>query len=78
MSNAPLNVQALQDQLTALAQREGISQWDLGASRSNSASVQVDRGEPKQLKASQRSSICLLYTSPSPRDNTTSRMPSSA
>ena len=22
--------------------------------------------------------ICLLYTSPSPRDNTTSRMPSSA
>ena len=24
------------------------------------------------------SEICLLYTSPSPRDNTTSRMPSSA
>ena len=23
-------------------------------------------------------SVCLLYTSPSPRDNTTSRMPSSA
>ena len=59
MPNSPLNVQALQDQLNALAKREGISQWDLGASRSNSASVQVDRGEPKQLKASQRSSITV-------------------
>ena len=26
----------------------------------------------------QRGYVCLLYTSPSPRDNTTSRMPSSA
>ena len=59
MSNPPLNVQALQDQLNTLAKREGISQWDLGASRSSSASVQVDRGEPKQLKASQRSSITV-------------------
>ena len=33
MSNPPLNVQALQDQLNTLAKREGISQWDLGASR---------------------------------------------
>ena len=64
MSNPPLNIQSLQDQLSRLAKRENIPQWDLGASRSNTASVQVDRGEPKQLKASQRSSItCLLYTS---------------
>ncbi len=59
MSNAPLNVSELQSQLNALAKREGIPQWDLGASRSNSASVQVDRGEAKQLKASQRSSITI-------------------
>ena len=59
MSNAPLNVRSLQDQLQSLARREGISKWDLGASRSSSASVQVDRGEAKQLKAAQRSSITV-------------------
>ena len=59
MTNAPLNVRSLQDQLQSLARREGISKWDLGASRSNSASVQVDRGEAKQLKAAQRSSITV-------------------
>lgn len=59
MANTPLNVSALRDRLHHLASREGISQWDLGASRSNSASVQVDRGEAKQLKASQRSSITV-------------------
>jgi len=32
---------------------------------------------PRQTKA-YRDSICLLYTSPSPRDRTRSRMPSSA
>ena len=59
MTNAPLNVSSLQDQLQSLARREGISKWDLGASRSSSASVQVDRGEAKQLKAAQRSSITV-------------------
>ncbi len=59
MTNTPLNVRSLQDQLQSLARREGISQWDLGASRSSSASVQVDRGEAKQLKAAQRSSITV-------------------
>jgi len=59
MTNTPLNVRSLQDQLQSLARREGISKWDLGASRSSSASVQVDRGEAKQLKAAQRSSITV-------------------
>ena len=69
-----------------------IEKWDYGASFSNDYSVQVDKGEAKQLKASQKqiltlrvwnesnlvgitttsdiseSGICLLYTSPSPRD----------
>ena len=31
-----------------------------------------------RLEAGQRVEICLLYTSPSPRDRTRSRMPSSA
>ena len=59
MVNQPLNISSIQSQLHALAQREGVSKWDLGASRSSSASVQVDRGEAKQLKASQRSSITV-------------------
>lgn len=54
-----LDVTALRDQLHHLAQREGIQRWDLGASRSSNASVQVDRGEAKQMKASQRSSITV-------------------
>ena len=59
MANQPLNISSIQSQLHSLAQREGVSKWDLGASRSSSASVQVDRGEAKQLKASQRSSITV-------------------
>ena len=50
---------ALRDQLHALAKRDGIQRWDLGASCSTNASVQVDRGEAKQMKASQRSSITV-------------------
>ena len=59
MTNAPLNVKDLRDQLHTLATREGIRQWDLGASRGMNASVQVDRGEAKHMKAAQRSSITL-------------------
>ncbi|MGC6483734.1 MAG: TldD/PmbA family protein [Synechococcus sp.] len=55
----PLNVDALRDQLHTLAKRVGIQRWDLGASCSTNASVQVDRGEAKQMKASQRSSITV-------------------
>lgn len=58
MSNA-IDTAALREHLQSFAQREGIRQWDLGASRSTSASVQVDRGEAKQMKASQRSSITV-------------------
>ena len=59
MTHTPLNVEELRDQLHALATREGIRQWDLGASRGMNASVQVDRGEAKQMKAAQRSSITV-------------------
>ena len=59
MANSPLNISSLQEQLQSLARREGISRWDLGASRGNSTSVQVDRGQAKQLNAAQRSSITI-------------------
>ncbi|MBL6739877.1 MAG: TldD/PmbA family protein [Synechococcus sp. BS301-5m-G54] len=54
-----LNASALRDRLQELARREGIHQWDLGAACSDDCSVQVDRGEAKQLKAAQRSSITV-------------------
>ena len=41
--------------------------------------TQIAEGRLKSLeKASVLAMSCLLYTSPSPRDNRTSRMPSSA
>ena len=38
----------------------------------------VDGSEPVVLQPPSRAETCLLYTSPSPRDLSTSRMPSSA
>ena len=58
-SNNSLNATDLRDRLQTLASREGIRRWDLGAACSDDCSVQVDRGEAKQLKASQRSSITV-------------------
>ena len=47
--------------------------WDLSEALNNKENVVViDARSPEAY------SICLLYTSPSPRDLSTSRMPSSA
>lgn len=54
-----LDAPQLQERLSAMARSAGIRQWDLGAACSSDRSVQVDRGEPKQLKAAQRSSITV-------------------
>ena len=54
-----LNAEALSGRLQQLAQGAGIQQWDLGASCSTDTSVQVDRGEAKQMKGAQRSAITL-------------------
>ena len=43
----------------------------------NGRSVEAIEGETI-LEAADRIGVCLLYTSPSPRDRTRSRMPSSA
>ena len=40
--------------------------------------IETDLGFPVYRKDVIESDICLLYTSPSPRDRTRSRMPSSA
>ena len=44
---------ALRQHVTEDASRMGIATWDLGITCGNDTSVQVDRGEPKQLKARQ-------------------------
>ena len=56
---AGLDVEALRSRLEGLAASHGIRQWDLGASCSTNTSVQVDRGEAKQMKGSQRSAITV-------------------
>ena len=42
------------------------------------ATVVIHGGGPRIKRELEKSNICLLYTSPSPRDRTRSRMPSSA
>lgn len=54
-----LDASKLAGQLERLAAELGIRRWDLGAACSTDTSVQVDRGEPKQLKGAQRSSITV-------------------
>ncbi len=56
---ASLDAELLRQRLDQLAQREGVRRWDLGASCSTDTSVQVDRGEAKQMKGAQRSAITL-------------------
>ena len=54
-----LNASQLRDRIQVLAHQAGVDRWDLGAACSDDCSVQVDRGEAKQLKAAQRSSITV-------------------
>ena len=56
---ARLDVEALRTRLETLARFSGIDRWDLGAGISTDLSVQVDRGEAKQMKGAQRSAITL-------------------
>ena len=53
-----------------------LDAW-VGQLRRLAAVVEMIKGE-RGSDLSRRSKICLLYTSPSPRDRTRSRMPSSA
>ncbi len=57
--NNGLNSEKLRSILRSLAAEKKVKQWDLGASCSKDHFVQVDKGEAKQLKASQRSSITI-------------------
>ena len=54
-----LDAGALRGRLEQLAAQGGIDRWDLGAACSTDTSVQVDRGEAKQMKGAQRSAITV-------------------
>ncbi|MFG6096727.1 TldD/PmbA family protein [Leptothoe sp. ISB3NOV94-8A] len=43
----------------AIAQRLGITKYDIYGATTDSTSVQVDKGEPKQVKASNRASVTV-------------------
>ena len=49
----------LSDIIESFSDKNNVNQWDLGASLSKDHSVQVDKGEAKQLKAAQRSNITI-------------------
>lgn len=55
----PLAIDALADQIQSIAQRLNISKYDISGSAVEETSVQVDTGEPKQVKASQRSGVTV-------------------
>ena len=55
-----------------------ISFIGLGAIIHNTIYQTLTSNQIKSLDSEARNYVCLLYTSPSPRDRTRSRMPSSA
>ena len=58
--------------------RYGKSLRDQMALTGGYGDKKLNAKQTKDLKKKRNSDICLLYTSPSPRDLSTSRMPSSA
>ena len=54
-----LNIQTVSDSARTIANKLGISKFDLSGSTIDETSVQVDKGEPKQVKASNRSGITV-------------------
>ncbi len=62
-----LNIQTVSDSARQIATKLGISKFDLSGSTVDETSVQVDRGEQKQVKASNRSGITVRVWN---KDNT--------
>jgi PmbA protein len=54
-----LNIQTVSDSARQIATKLGITKFDLSGSTVDETSVQVDKGEPKQVKASNRSGITV-------------------
>ena len=56
----------------------GCRQREQQRVRQEQQRMKRERAERKKQEAEQKKQVCLLYTSPSPRDKRQSRMPSSA
>ena len=54
-----MNAIDITSKITKAANILNIEKWDYGASFSNDYSVQVDKGDAKQLKASQKQVLTL-------------------
>ena len=54
-----INLAQIQNEINKVASELNIKKWDLGATSSKDLSVQVDHGQAKQLKGSQRNSITI-------------------
>ncbi|MEM9511298.1 MAG: DNA gyrase modulator, partial [Cyanobacteria bacterium P01_E01_bin.48] len=53
------DIRELAQRAQAIAERSGIRKFDISGSAVDETSVQVDRGEPKQVKASNRSGLTV-------------------
>ena len=54
-----MNSKEITTQISEAADSLNLKKWDYGASFSNDYSVQVDKGEAKQLKASQKQILTI-------------------
>ena len=54
-----MNSREITTQISKAADFLNLKKWDYGASFSNDYSVQVDKGEAKQLKASQKQILTI-------------------
>ena len=61
------NIQDIAARAGSTAKKLGITKYDIYGSSTDQTSVQVDRGEPKQVKASNRSSIIVRVWNSSDR-----------
>ena len=64
--------------ITFLAAQAGGMVWFLSGIQNRVSLLEGQRLNNVEVTASENRRYCLLYTSPSPRDRTRSRMPSSA
>ena len=58
-----MNSREITTQISKTAEFLNLKKWDYGASFSNDYSVQVDKGEAKQLKASQKQILTIRAVS---------------
>ena len=63
--------------VNAEPEEEKVISIDCKDKRNKTVNLEIDLNS-NQFKATKKNKVCLLYTSPSPRDMRRSRMPSSA